>query len=187
MAVLVEGNTVIVRRTAIDERFEGGWALFVAMAPNDTLRFDRHFAAFTFMLPIDVRRYAQWLESRGLVWCDENDVAQDLVVACQTYQRFTTDCDWAVIEDCRLTANPERTIVCCRHPDETFPLDCEDPAGWTWEGSLSERATFIPRDQVEQRLIPLTQVPGTDTYLDRETDKVAYVQRSLNPGTDATS
>jgi hypothetical protein len=41
MAVLVEAISVIIKRTAIDEKWPGGWEAFVRDVPNRTLCFDR--------------------------------------------------------------------------------------------------------------------------------------------------
>ena len=57
MAVLVEGISVIVRRDAIESKYDGGWDTFVDNVPNATLCADDEIARVGFMGPADVEAF----------------------------------------------------------------------------------------------------------------------------------
>ncbi len=62
MAVLVEAISIIIRRTAIDKKYPGGWDAFVKNAPNQTLCADKKIARLGFMSPFDVESFIKGLE-----------------------------------------------------------------------------------------------------------------------------
>ena len=84
MAVLVEAISVAVRLDAIDARFVGGWAAFLASVPNRTLCADADLARVGFMAPEDVLAYVTELEAGGLVYLCKGE-AQDLAVLDQLH------------------------------------------------------------------------------------------------------
>jgi len=49
------------------------------------------------------------------------------------------------------------------------------PKGWEFEGSLSQKFTFIPTDQVKDQLKFLRKEGGLDVYLDLKTGKEVFL------------
>ena len=65
MAVLVEGISVIVRRTSIETHVAGGWKRFQALVPNATLCWDDDLARVGFLTPNEVGAFIDALEAIG--------------------------------------------------------------------------------------------------------------------------
>ena len=93
MAVLIEAISVVVKRSSVDEKFNGGWQAFADDVPNDTLCADDEIVRVGFMSPADVESYVQHLESLGLTYVRDN-MAQDMVVVDQQ-RGLAISCDWA--------------------------------------------------------------------------------------------
>lgn len=136
MPVLVEALSVVIRAKRIADVYPGGWDGFAADAPNDTLCSDGSVVRLGFMTPDDVRACIRGLEAHGLVHLRDGR-AEDFVVVDQ-HTGPIDRCDWIQFGKMR----DERGVVSvCRlvgTTDETFVT----PASWTFEGSLSHRATY---------------------------------------------
>jgi hypothetical protein len=137
MAVLIEGLSVVIRRSAIDGRFQGGWDAFLAQLPQATLCDDGEIARVGFIDSDDCEAFVRALVDAGLDHADEvNGMARDLAVVDQL-AGVTLSCEWlesGVVElveggprvaACRLVGSAGRELV--------------TPRDWTYEGSLSER------------------------------------------------
>ena len=53
-------------------------------------------------------------------------------------------------------------------------LELSTPEGWTYEGSLSERFSFVPADDVQVRLKFLRTENGVDVFLDAVTGQEVF-------------
>jgi len=67
MAVLVEAVSVIIKASAIQEKYPGGWKKFKANLPNRTMCTDGELIRVGFMVPGDARAFVRELESFGFV------------------------------------------------------------------------------------------------------------------------
>ena len=153
MAVLVEGISVIVRRSAIDSEYAGGWPGFLSEVPNPTLCYDDDIVRIGFMEPSEVEAFVRHLERNGLRFLDE-DTAIDIVVVDQQ-TGLTTGCDW--LEFGKLNFGKEGKVSACwlyegprmghgLHMRGTS-MKLATPVGWEYEGSMSKKFWFIPGDQ----------------------------------------
>ena len=153
MAVLVEAISVVVRRDAIEEKYHGGWGAFVAALPNAPMCADEELACVGFLGPEEVGDFVETLERGDLTFLEKGD-AIDLAVADQQCG-LTTSCDW--LEFGELPFGEGRKISACWFFDgqrmgaglhlrgRSMPL--ATPLGWVFEGSLSEKFTFVPVEQ----------------------------------------
>ena len=66
MAVAIIMISVVIKRSAIESAFEGGWSGFVNQVPNKTLCHDDHLARVAFMNGRDATSYAEKLGEKGL-------------------------------------------------------------------------------------------------------------------------
>ena len=53
-------------------------------------------------------------------------------------------------------------------------VEVATPSGWTYEGSLSERFSFVPNEDVQGRLKYLRTDDGIDVFLDTSTGREVY-------------
>jgi hypothetical protein len=185
MAVLIEAISVIVRRNAIDRRFNGGWKVFVSRVPNKTLCTDGLLARVGFMDPNAVGRFVGDLRAGGLEFIRSQRCA-DIVVIDQ--QRGPTmPCDW--IQFARIPFGHAGGKVSAAWLFEGprvgagihFPgleFDLATPAGWEFEGSLSEQFHFVPTDDSATRYTFLRTDGSTDVFLDQATGKEVFRPKS---------
>jgi hypothetical protein len=175
MAVLIEAISVVVKRASIEARYPGGWEAFVKNAPNRTLCADTALVRLGFMTPADVEAFVKSLVAHGLRYLVSGK-ARDLVVVDQQ-RGFLANCDWTEFGHVKLDGNEKRSVAACRSKSAwEDPLVM--PAGWTHEGSLSQKHDFVPMGQVDKKLKFLRSEAGMDIYLELATGKEVYVSRS---------
>ena len=54
-------------------------------------------------------------------------------------------------------------------------MDFTAPEGWEFEGSLSQRFTFVSNSEAPERLKFLRSEDGVDVHLDTKTDKEVFI------------
>ena len=174
MAVLVEAISVVVRRTAIDAKFPGGWAAFAAHAPNRTLCADGEIARLGFMSPADVEIFVRALEQAGLTHLD-GDTAVDLVVVDQMSGPASPS-GWLEFGHVELTGRGGKVAACRLAGSRVASIML--PEGWEYEGSLSHTYGFIPAGEVDKSLEFLRHENGVDVFLNRLTGQKVYIGRT---------
>ena len=179
MAVLVEGISVVVRRDAVDRINARRWSAFVDDAPNSTLCTDGKLACVSFMAPEAAKDFVGNLERRGLQFQVGGKCA-DIAVVDQV-QGPTIKCDW--LEFARLPMGSGKVAACWFFEGERIAsgihmtgsrMELATPSGWKFEGSLSEKFTFVPEEDLERRLKYLGTKDGIDVFTDRETGREVY-------------
>jgi len=179
MAVLVEAISVIVRRSAIAERFKGGWSAFQGAIPNTTGCDDEDLARVGFMTATDAGAFVSVLEAGGLVFRGENGQAVDIAVVDQLHG-FTIPAPWLEVSKIVLFDPPIKVIACmlAGHNLDKIAM----PAGWEYAGSLSEKPMFVAEGTEGDRVKFLRHEQGNDIYLDLVTGKEVYVGRPTLKG-----
>ena len=172
MAVLIEAISVVVKMSALFERYPGGWEAFRDNAPNQTLCADGQLARVGFMTPVDVEAFIEELESDGLVYLLDGD-SQDIVVADQQ-RGFDAPCSWAECGDIEINGNSIK--ACQAVGDDSHQLMYPD--GWQFEGSLSQTYIFAPSEEVDKSLKFLRNEDGLDVYLNMMTGKEVFLGRT---------
>lgn len=178
MAVLVEAISVVIRRSRIESRYPGGWDGFVHDSPNQSLCADSDLARIGFMSPMDVEKFCQALESRGLLF-QRDGKAVDLAVVDQL-RGPTIPCDWLEFGHVELRGN---RISACRIVGSE-DAHAVTPDGWRYETSLSARHGFVPSGATDRSLVMLRREGQLDVYVNRLTGEEVYVGRTAD---DATS
>lgn len=137
MAVLIEGLSVVIRRSAIDGRFQGGWEAFLAQLPRATLCDDGEIARVGFTDSEDCEAFLRALTDAGLDYADEvNGMARDLAVVDQL-AGITLPCEWLEVGSVELAAGGPRVAACRLVGSAVQELVM--PRDWTYEGSLTAR------------------------------------------------
>jgi hypothetical protein len=176
--VLVEGISVIIKRKVIEEKFPGGWEVFVEDVPNKTLCADDEIARVGFMTPADVEGYVNHLSAFGFQYLAEDGV-MDLVVVDQLHG-FAAKCDWCEIGHANIGNNQSAQVTACRVTGSKITkLVC--PEGWKFEESLSQTYDFVPNGELEKSLKFLRHENGLNVYLNQLTGKKVYIGRTGEP------
>jgi len=187
MAVLVEAISVIIRLSAINEKFSGGWNTFLDCIPNQTLCYDDELARVGFMSPPDVKNFHQLLIDHGLTFVVDNKAIDFAVVDQQ--RGLTTECEWLEFaklpfgeEDSKISAcwffDDPRVSYGIHLRSKDIPMTIAFPPGWNYEKSLSKESGFIPLGQVNDRLQFLRTENGLDILLDKRTGKEVTMGRT---------
>ena len=184
MAVLVEGTSVIVRRDAIESKYDGGWDTFVDNVPNATLCADDEITRVGFMGPADVEAFVRHLERMGLQFV-QGGKAIDLAIADQQ-EGLITECGW--LEFAKIGYRDQGKISTCWFFDSPRivpgihlrgrSMDIATPAGWKFEDSLSQKFQFVPTGQENERLKFLRSEDSIDVFLDLNTGKEVFLGRT---------
>jgi len=149
MAVLVEGITVIVRRTSIQRNLVGGWSAFVGSLPDATLCSDANIAGVGFVEPKDVESYVKRLERKGLTFLLDGKAADMAVVDQQ--RGPTTVCKWLEFGRGPFDQNHNKISICWFFDgSNNTSVKLFTPAGWAFENSLSRRIGLVATDEVRR-------------------------------------
>ena len=181
MAVLIEVISVVVRRDAIDRTFDGGWRAFVSSVPNATLCTDDQLVRVGFMEPKAVEKFVKVLEAAGLVFLRPGKCVDIAVVDQQ--RGPTMPCEWLEFARIPFGKPGGRAAACWLFEGPRlaagihFPgksIDLATPNGWTFEGSISERFSFVPNEDVGVRLKYLRTEGGLDVFLDTSAGREVF-------------
>jgi len=151
MAVLVEGISVLIRVRSIEENYPGGWEAFARHVPNQTLCSDSDLARVGFLDPDEVKGYIYTMGKKGLAYLIAGK-PQDIVVVDQQCGPMV-DCEW--LEFARISHGDSggRMAVACLFEGPRIAhgihmpgknMQVATPPGWRFEGSLSDKFTYVP-------------------------------------------
>jgi hypothetical protein len=175
MSVLVEAITLIVKKPAVHEKYQGGWEAFVTDVPNGSLCADDALASISFMALEDVESYIKLLEKKGLTHLIQDEPA-DMVIADQV-QGLKHDCHWCYITDVDLHFDPNKRVTGCRsiysQVDQIFV-----PEGWEFEGSISQHCLYVDCVHFDKCFKYLRHEDGKDIYHSVLVDNEIFVKRS---------
>jgi hypothetical protein len=177
MAVIVEGISVIIKASAIIDKYPGGWESFKARVPNNTLCADGELIRIGFMAPNDVKAIIDDLMPHGIIYLQDKK-SQDLVVVDQI-RGFAAKCEWAEFGKIDWQGDPKKKVSACRAVGSKIE-EVLTPDGWDYDRSLSKHFKFIQTEEKYERLIFLEHKNGCDVYIDLETGKEVFVGRA-NP------
>ncbi len=176
MAVLVEAISVIVRRPAIAERFQGGWPAFQHAIPNATCCYDDNLARVGFMTPADVEAFVSILEAGGLIFRRDGQ-AVDIAVVDQL-RGASVPAPWLHVG--RIKQGDKHLVAAALSGQR--PTQIAVPQGWQLEGSLSDRPGFAADGTEGDRLKFLRHEDGNDVYLDLISGKEVFAGRPAVKG-----
>ncbi len=184
MAVLIEGISLVIRRQAIAANLPGGWQAFVRIVPNQTLCADPEIARVGFMALDDAQQFVAILQGRGFTFL-RGGAAVDIAPVDQL-AGLKAPASWLEFGYVNLDGNGPR-VAACRLKGSLIS-EIVLPPGWTHAESLTSNFTYVPSNQIAERLESVEQDGGLDTYRDRARETTAYVGISypqLNASTAA--
>ena len=178
MAVLVEAISVIVRRPAIDERFNGGWPAFLQAIPNRTGCLDKHIVRVGFMSPDGVHAFVTMLEHEGLIFI-RNREAVDIAIVDQM-RGPTVPAPWLTVGKIQLFDSKIKVDACWLTGQAIDGISL--PPNWKFDGSMS----FTPGGAVmeycqlsPQAMEHYKKVIDTNVLTTRSMDRLAKVARTV--------
>jgi len=151
MAVLVEAISVIVRKDSIGEKVKGGEARFQTLIPNATYCDDGELARVGFLSPDETKVFIDELIETGLTFIDDGQCVD--IAVCDQQRGLTMACDW--LEFGHLPVDGGKVAAAWLFEGRRIGhglhmpasgLKLYMPAGWKFEGSLSDKFHFLPDD-----------------------------------------
>ena len=139
MSVLIEALCVVLKASAVIEKFPGGFEGFAASLPPGTFCADGELVRVGFLRAPDLLDFITRLESAGFVAKPGANEA-DLVVVDES-RGLLAPCAWAEFARVRaLVALLEPVAICKRPGTPDEPL--MTPEGWEYESSLSRPSVY---------------------------------------------
>lgn len=161
MSVVVEGISVIVRRSILEQKYPGGFNTYRTNCPNKTFCADAHLTRVGFMVPNDVQQFVGQLQMHGLEFVSEG-IAADIAVLDQM-RGPTVPCSWL-----EFTKYPDGVAVCWLAGEE--PGDLAAPAGWRPGGVHFQ-------DTTSDAPVARGESDGVDVFEDPVSGERAFVGR----------
>ena len=140
MSVLIESLCVVLKASAVIDKFPGGFEGFVASLPPGTYCADGELVRVGFMRESDVLEFVAKLERSGLVVMPGAHEA-DLVLA-DAARGLLVPCDWAEFARVRSLVALLGLVAICKRPG-TPDEPVMTPEGWEYERSLSKPFTSV--------------------------------------------
>ena len=133
------------------------------------------------MEPNAVQSFLEQLQNGGLTFLAEGNSVDIAVVDQQN--GLTVECEW--LEVARVGFDDTGSVMAAWLWDKPRiahgvhmaegGIDLHTPPGWNFEGSLSQKFTFVPNEDAEERLRFVRSEDGVDVFEDIETGKEFYV------------
>jgi hypothetical protein len=171
MAVLVEAISVIVKASSILKKYPGGWILFDLECPNQTLVADDELARVGFMDPRSVKDFVEKLKLAGLIF-DGDSKQSDFCIADQA-NGLTTACDWIEVGTVSADGDPFHIVKAARLKGSQSMVLMK-PEWWKFEGSMSQRGTFVKKEDLFKRMKYLRTVGSVEVFWDAEAGKEMF-------------
>ena len=154
MAVLVEGISVVIRKDSIQHKLAGGETRFRKFIPNSTYC-DGELARVGFLNPADVESFVNELQNAGLSFMEDGQCID--IAICDQQRGPTTNCHW--LEFAHLPFEGGKVGAAWIYEGKKWGsgihmssanMTLATPAGWRFEGSLSDQFEFVPDDTTFQ-------------------------------------
>lgn len=174
MAVLVEGISLVLKVTSLEELYSGGSERFIEDSPNSTCCSDSELVRIEFMSPVETETFVSQLSRFGFVYI-ENGNAKDLVVIDQQ-RGMSAQCDWAEFGRIDLDGDQNKKVSVCRLVGSQIK-QMMTPEDWVYEDSLSSKFMFVESGHVPEFLDFLRHKNGLDVHRDIRTGKKVYASR----------
>jgi hypothetical protein len=172
MPVLIEAISVVIKRSAIEEKYPGGFAAFEREAPftgpEDMFCADAELARIGLMAPVDSQQFCERLEALGFSSARE---AVDVVVIDEVTGP-TVPCDWVELVPWSV---PGGTVTACRLAGSTDDM-LVVPQGWTYADSATNTCIYVP-GRAWDTLEYLRSEGSVDVVRDKLTGKVGGIGR----------
>jgi hypothetical protein len=166
VAVLCEAISVIIRKSSIVNRFEGGFDSFLNLVPNDTLCDDGELIRVGFMNPDNVESYIGKLVESNLRFHRTSipELENEADIAVVDQQRgLTIDCEWLSVGRIPINTNGDAVTGCWLKGSTSNKLCFPDD--WTFENSLSKKFHFSETEKVDSEMKFLRTEGNLDVYL----------------------
>jgi hypothetical protein len=166
VAVLCEAISVIIRKSSIVDRFEGGFDTFLKLVPNDTLCDDGELIRVGFMSPDNVESYIGKLVEFNLRFHRTSVSGLENVadIAVVDQQRgLTNDCEWLLVGRIPINSKGDAVTGCWLAGSIINKLFFPDD--WTFENSLSQKFHFSETENVDSEMKFLRTEGNLDVYL----------------------
>jgi hypothetical protein len=160
MAVLIEGISVVTRVAALEKSLLGGLFGFKQIVPNQTFCSDGELARVGFMSPPDVETFIKGLQVWGLVFLRAGE-AVDIAVVDQAHGPMS-ECPWLEFGHLAVEDGGHRVASCRLIGSKQSELF--KPIDWQFSSSLSARSTFVPTEELKDRVQFLRRDGTLDVY-----------------------
>jgi hypothetical protein len=165
MSVLIEGISLILRRTEVDVRFPGGTAALFDAFEDAAVCADRHLIRLGFLDGERVDDVLTALEGHGFRIAEDNRFL-DLAVVDQVLG-LSLPCDWLEFDSA-----PGEPAYCWMKGEARGALVV--PANWRYEHSLSRRFGRAASAPSEERYRWLRSEEGIEVYRDAESGQEVF-------------
>jgi len=136
MSVLIEAVCLVIKAESIKAKYQGGWEQFKADYEETGFCSDDELVSVSFSSILEAVSQIDVLELKGLSHQEEGR-GEDIVIVDQL-RGFLDPNPWAEFGHYYLDKERSQCVKLCRLKG-TKPLNIKVPAGWEYEGSLSEQ------------------------------------------------
>lgn len=136
MPVLVEATATLIRADAIERKCIGGWAGFEQNLPTERVCADDELVSVMLIDPPDVTAFANSLKALGLTF-DWQGEPVDVAFADQK-RGLITPCDWLEFSSINIGIGGTGPSVAMARMAGSQSHELRLPAGWHYQGSLTE-------------------------------------------------
>lgn len=173
MAILIEGQSVVIQKQFIVDYFVGGLDAFLDDIPNQRLIDDGKLLCVGFMSTNEAYNYANAIANR-MSTTDLAVMKNNIAVVRQGDSEI--EADWLKCSMLKLKDSENEVFACILAGDINFE-SIKTPAGWSYEKSLSsdEGGFGLSQEEFNARFDFIRSEGNIDIYLDKTTGEEVYV------------
>lgn len=184
MSLLIEGISVVTKKTIIEEKYRGGFNQYAEDCPNYTFCADEHLTCIMFQTFDDAFRWVRRLEIQGLVFINKGKFIETAVVSDAGGP--IKPCDWLIFSRARsrlfnLDLSTDIKISVCRMTG-TQPGKLAMPEDWVLSDMFCLGTEYIPINERYNRLQFVEHKDGIEVFMDNLVCEKIHIGRPLGGG-----
>jgi tetratricopeptide (TPR) repeat protein len=164
MSVLIEGDSVLVRNSTLEERYPGGVEGYRRDCPNNTFCSDERLSRVGFMMPGDAEEFIAQLAAKGLTPF-RHEASEDVALV-NPGAGLRRPCSWVEVGRWGAVA-----IAWLAGGERG---DLHAPAWWSAENAMQH----LSAEETKERLEFVRSDGAVDVYRDKATGQELYVGRT---------
>lgn len=175
MAVLIEGQSVVIRKEVLTSFYSGGWEAFVLAVPNETLTDDGELVRVGFDTVEEALEFVT-LVATNLPEVDESEIPGIMALVDQT-EGLAEDVSWLLVELIELE-DPSEVVLACWLTDSQTEQVLAIPDSWEYVGSRSQIGQSYDETEFAAKYTFVRFEGGKDVYRDNETGEEIFIDKA---------
>lgn len=174
MAVLIEGESVVILKAVLVNNYIDGLDNFLYSIPNETLTDDGELVRVGFMTNDEAVDFAN-VVAGNLTSIDPADI-QNVMAIVEQGRGLEEGVNWLTCDKVALE-NPDEVVLACWLTESEIEQELATPEGWEFAESLSQTGQSFNEEDFKAKFTFVRSEEEVDVYTDNETGEEIFIGR----------